>query len=255
MEAIASHRPDLAGAWQSMLGHQLPALPDLENSWAALPDFFQWMMGGAEPPRPQAYGLAAGETVVRERTLGLALSTAAQSHIEIIRFAAANRLCVDIDYDPLTGLRGVRRVEPYSLRRTADGEIILHVEKFDTRQHRTYRVDRIRGVEVSSETFTPRHDIELSPDQAVRIPDSIRSFGPSSAPAVSRPQVARRNSQGSSSRRKPGTSSTGPVYVFECTSCGKRFRRNSHDGTLNDHKNKQGYPCYGRVGRYVETKH
>ena len=34
------------------------------------------------------------------------------SPLEAIRFAAANRLCVDLHY-----LGGVRRIEPYSLRR------------------------------------------------------------------------------------------------------------------------------------------
>ena len=37
-------------------------------------------------------------------------------------------------------------------------------------------------------------------------------------------------------------------YSFECTVCGKRFRRSTYDATLNPHKNKQGLPCPGRVG-------
>ena len=54
--------------------------------------------------------MAAGETVLRERTLRLPVSGAAQSFLEIIRFAAANHLCVDLEYQG-----SVRRIEPYSL--------------------------------------------------------------------------------------------------------------------------------------------
>lgn len=174
MEAIAAHKPDLEGSWLPMLGHQLPALPDLENFWSALPEFFEWQAGGTVPPAPLAYRLAAGETILREHTLGLTVGLSSQSHIEVIRFAAANRLYVDIDYDPLNGRRGVRRVETYSLRRSSEGEIILHIEKVGANEHRTYRVDRIRGVEVTNETFAPRHQIELSPNRSLRIPDSSR---------------------------------------------------------------------------------
>ena len=116
-------------------------------------------MGGTVPLAPQAYRLAAGERILRERTLSLPVELSSQSHIEIIRFAAVNRLCVDIDYDPPGGRRGVRRVEPYSLRRTSEGEIIVHIEKAGANEHRAYRVDRIRGVEATNETFVPRHQI------------------------------------------------------------------------------------------------
>ena len=257
MKAIAPHKPDLEGAWQPMLGHQLPALPNLENFWSALPDFFEWLVGGTVPLAPQAYRLSAGETILRERTLSLPVGLSSQSHIEIIRFAATNRLCVDIDYDPLNGRRGVRRVEPYSLRRTSEGEIILHIEKTGANEHRTYRVDRIRGVEVTNETFVPRHRIELSPDQSLRIPDSSRPTSvPSRQSAFSRPRVVRSNPLGgwvTSRRGSPALS--GPTYVFECTSCGKKFRRKAHDSSLKAHKDKSGYPCYGRIGVLVDTKY
>jgi len=35
--------------------------------------------------------MAAGETIIRERTLGLSLPTGLQTHLEVIRFAGANR--------------------------------------------------------------------------------------------------------------------------------------------------------------------
>ena len=40
----------------------------------------------------------------------------------------------------------------------------------------------------------------------------------------------------------------------------ERFRQmadnmKTMDGSLNPHKNRQGYPCYGRYGVYVRTKY
>ncbi len=57
-----------------------------------------------------------GLVVIRERTLQLPLGGSAQSHLEVIRFGAANRLCIDLDYQGV-----IRRIEPYSLRRTQEG--------------------------------------------------------------------------------------------------------------------------------------
>ena len=41
---------------------------------------------------------------------------------------------------------------------------------------------------------------------------------------------------------------TGLSYTFACTVCGKTFKRGTYDATLNPHKNKQGWPCPGRIG-------
>ena len=41
---------------------------------------------------------------------------------------------------------------------------------------------------------------------------------------------------------------TGLSYTFACTVCGKTFKRGTYDATLNPHKNKQGWPCLGRIG-------
>ena len=40
----------------------------------------------------------------------------------------------------------------------------------------------------------------------------------------------------------------GLSYKFACAVCGKTFKRDSYNATLNPHKNKQGWPCPGRVG-------
>ena len=123
---LETHRGDLEGSWQPMLGHQLQVLPPVESFWEALPEFFAWLQTGVTPAEPATYRMAAGETLLRERTLRLPVPGRVQSYLEIIRFAASNRLCVDLEYQG-----SVRRIEPYSLRRTRDGNIVLHATSPD----------------------------------------------------------------------------------------------------------------------------
>lgn len=241
-EDLLSHRDGLEGSWQPMLAHQLPALPPVATFWDVLPEFFDWLQGGQPAARPAAYALAPGESVIRERTLGLNVPGAAQSHLEIIRFAGANRLCVELAYQGST-----RRIEPYSLRRTRAGDIVLHAFNLDKQQHRSYRVDRIQGARTTNQTFVPRYAIELTPT------------GPVSAPPTrsgSRGGGQNINIFGSSRRRPRRTTfSTGPTYVYECPYCQKKFRRKKADSRLNPHKTPDGYPCPSRTGYLVDTQY
>jgi WYL domain-containing protein len=213
----------------------------LEAFWNELPAFFVWLEGGAAPVVFAAYAVATGETVLRDRTMRLPLSGGAQSFLEVIRFAA-NRLYVELDYQGST-----RRIEPYSLRRTSNGNIVLHAFNADKGEHRSYRVDRIRGARTTNQAFVPRYEIELTPEGPVHIkPASARSssgsFGGFSVSPSRSPRSSRRSG------------SNGPTYLYECSHCGKRFNRKKRTSQLNPHKDKHGYPCAGRYGLYVDTR-
>ena len=67
---------------------------------------------------------------------------------------------VTIDYVASSGRTGPRTVEPYSLRRSQDGNLLLYVIN-DVGQLRSYRVDRIRGASIQPDTFVPRYIIEF----------------------------------------------------------------------------------------------
>jgi predicted nucleotidyltransferase component of viral defense system len=157
---------ELEAGWEHMLRHQLPALPPLDSFWDVVPEFFVWLESGLAPEIPASYATAPGETILRARTLRLPITPMQQSHLEVIRFTAANRLCVDLDYQG-----GSRRIEPYSLRRTKDGKVILHAWSIDSDAHRSYRIDRIQGARTTNQVFTPRYAIELTPTG----PDSMET--------------------------------------------------------------------------------
>ena len=80
--------------------------------------------------------------------------------LDVIRYAGSNRLRVDINYQAEEGRWGWRRIEPYAFRRTLDGNIILFLVN-DRDQLRSYRTDRIAGVRVTDESFTPKYAVEF----------------------------------------------------------------------------------------------
>lgn len=242
--ALESSRAELEGDWASMLGHQLPSLPPVTVFWSGLPAVFAWINGAAQEPAPAAFPLAAGDIVLRGPAGGLSIpGLASTAPLEIIRFAASNRLCVELDYTDEQGQRGTRNIEPYSLRRTQAGDVILHAERSDGRGHRSYRVDRINAARATSKSFVPRFAIELTPG------------GTFIGPAVARASaVPVRNP--SSAPRRPTRSgfSSGPTYVYQCGMCAKRFEHKKADPKLRSHKTDGGWPCSGRRGILVDTK-
>jgi hypothetical protein len=214
--SLAPHRADLEAMWQDMLGHQLPSLPSLVEFWDALPEIFTMCHERSGAGTQAHIQHAAGEIAIRSRILPKGVPQRGRSILEIIRFAAANHLWVDLTYDS-----GVRRIGPYSLRQTAEGNFVLHAIRSDLGEHRSYRVDRMQGASVTAQAFSPRYAVELT--QTGPFPVS---------PTTSTPRIAKR----------PGASrSTGPVYMYRYVVCQKLFGRRSMNGSLNEHKNPRGY--------------
>ena len=156
---LGPHRTDLEHHWDAMLAHQLLSVPPVDAIWDALPEFFAWLDGERVASPPPPLPLAQGEATVREPTSSLPLRHKKKSHLEVIRFSAANRLCVDLDYDG-----SAQRVEPYSLRRTPQGDFVLHAWNERQRVLSGYRLDRIQGARMTKRSFSPRHQIELVPE-------------------------------------------------------------------------------------------
>ena len=218
VETLTPHRQDLEAMWSDMLAHQLPVLPSLDDFWDALPEIFTWIMSGAEIPQRAFIQHGAGEIAVRSRVLPMGVPIRSRSTLEIIRFAAANHLCVDLNYDG-----SVRRIEPYSLRQTAEGNFVLHAIRSDSGDHRSYRVDRMQGATVTSQVFSPRYAVELTSASPLAV-----------APSTAMMRIP-------STRRAARTSPQGPTYIYRCTVCRKTFNRRTMDGSLNPHKHPRGY--------------
>ena len=158
----------------------------------------------------------------------------------------AEKVCVQLTYRDASGTPSQPVIEPYSLRRTLDANYLLYGVKAETGEDRSCRVDRISAATVTPRAFKARYLVELTETgfQAVRDTPSrpvaaVESF---------------RLPRATSSPRKTANSG-GPKYVYRCTVCDKTFTRSTFGATLNEHKNKQGYPCFGRLGTLVKTQY
>jgi hypothetical protein len=140
-------RIELETEWKNMLAHQLPELPPFEQFWNELPRVFEWLYETVPLVAAQSYPV--GEAIdLTWQPPSMAHAWGFSAPLEVIRFAAANHLCVDLRYN------GTHRlIEPYSLRRTREGNILLHAIRHDSNEHRAYRVDRIEGASATRAVF------------------------------------------------------------------------------------------------------
>jgi len=155
----SAFRQEIEAEWENMLGHQLPRpLPPFAGFWSALNEVFRWLGGtlkAAALPRAAFGSLDPTWQIPQAIT-----SWRGGVPLELLPYAGTNRLMVDIDYRAENGRQGPRRVEPYSLRRTNDRNLVLFVVN-DRRQLRSYRIDRIVGIKPTTESFTPTYRVEF----------------------------------------------------------------------------------------------
>ena len=143
-----------------------------------------------------------------------------------------NHLCVDLGY-----AGSVRRLEPYAFRRSKAGKVLLCAVKVQTRESRTYRLDRIQSIKVTNQPFRPTFRVETTGSGHLSVPQLARA-------TTARPFRA------VSAFRGPRV-----VYIIKCTSCGKEFKRSKADYTLRPHKGRGGWQCPSLTGYLVRTSY
>ncbi len=234
------HRPALVSEWASMLAHQLPALPPLEAFWEELADLFAWLEGTFEQAELSVAPVqSAGEPVDEEwKPPSTAYVWGQGVPVETIRFAAANHLCLELGY-----LNSERLIEPYALRRTRAGRVLLVAVKCASRETRTYRMDRIQTIKVTNKPFKPVYTVELGATGPVRVPDLSR--------VATRNPIATRTF---TTRSRTFGNPYGPTYVIKCVSCGREFKRKTMNYTLKPHKGGGGWNCHSLTGHFVRTE-
>jgi predicted nucleotidyltransferase component of viral defense system len=158
--ALVRDAAELASEWENMLGHQLPALPDLAaviERFARLAGWVDAPTRAAPPPARLPVARAGGGPTPdlvaprSSRFWGVGVP------LDVIRFAGANRLLVAFTYNGKP-----RTVEPYSLRRPKTGNLLLYGWERDSSQIKAFDVSKIRDVEVTRAAFSPRYRIEFT---------------------------------------------------------------------------------------------
>lgn len=164
---------ELRADWEHMLAHQLPALPSVDEFLGVLPEVFAWLEGEEFADELSAIpelGQSLDSNWMAPPTL---TRWPAGVPLEQVRFAGANRLLVELTYQGTT-----RLIEPYSLRRSKAGDLLLYGIKAATGEIRSYRVDQIQGVRPTDESFIPRFAIELASVRPVRTGRRRRGWQP-----------------------------------------------------------------------------
>ena len=216
--ATGSRRAELEADWENMLAHQLPSLPPVDHYWTRLADLFEWLAGRT---KPTTLPPVAGDEEPIWTPTPAQWTWGAGPPLELIRFAGANLLCVDLGYQ-----NSIRRIRPYSLRVSRAGNLLLYAVKDATAELRAYRVDRIESIQVTTKPFTPTRRVEFRPTGELSAPPiGLRFDTPEPRPRVE--------------------------YRVECPMCGKTFRRSRPGTRLNPHKDPDGFPCPGRTGYEV----
>ena len=237
-------RAELQSEWSNMLAHQLPTLPPFEHFWTELPKVFAWLE--ERVPKEALAPVKLGPQELPEWSPPPAVWTlGAGVPLESIRYAATNHLCIELVYRKESGELTTPVIEPYSLRRTRAGELLLHAVKAETQEERSYRVDRIQSIKVTTRPFRPKFQIEFSPTGPINAPPSASRARLGTFPGLRAP-----------TSRRPRMRS-GPIYVIQCFACGKRFRRSTYNTSLPRHKSRSGMglDCYGRSGSLVDTQY
>jgi hypothetical protein len=157
------------------------------------------------------------------------------------------------------GYSGMSRIiEPYSLayKKPQDGEPKEYFYAWDrsggtseTRGIKTFLHHKIESLKILNEQFEPRFEIEVS-----KAGESTRKSYFGKPFSEKKRSVASRRVIGTERARSYSFSTSfGAVYIYECSMCGKRFRRKSNNSKLNKHKDKFGNTCYGRYAMLLDT--
>ncbi len=165
----------LKAGWNDQLGHQLEVLPPVESFYEDLKTALSWWIdtNSIESDLPTISNKINEDAVARVHFpshilpqakrigIGSQVSIGSSMFMDQIRYAARNRLCIEIEY------HGFKRlVEPYSLRRPGTGNLLLYVFELEkgharTNDIRSYKINEIVSAEVKQQAFSPRYVVEL----------------------------------------------------------------------------------------------
>jgi predicted nucleotidyltransferase component of viral defense system len=175
---------ELEADWDTMLAHQLPALPPLDGIRSRMSASLTWVDEPAAPatavvsvplapiapagvpalPLARTSSVLTGTPLARVSTLtGQEIIApaggtfwGAAGPLELVRFAGVNRLMITFSYHGKT-----RTAEPYSLRRPATGNLLLYAWEKEDGHVKAFKVSEISRLTVTGTTFVPRYLIEL----------------------------------------------------------------------------------------------
>jgi len=188
----------------TLIREAVAAAVEIESEWVD-PDFVEPAPLSPAPARLSERLVAPGAAQLWWTTVPL----------ESVRFAGMNRLLLRFSYSGQ-----MRTVEPYSLRRSSRGNLLLYAREFESAHIKAFDVSKISNLSTTETTFSPRYRVEFTP------------FGELSMPGPVSTGFARTRKIRKYPRRQHAA---GPTYVFVCPACRREFRHQTNDSTLRRH--------------------
>ena len=165
----------LKSNWDSQLGHQVQILPSAESFYSELRSALSWWIDAVpiekalptisneagEKSLPRIYFPEAITQSFERFGMGRQADRFNNHLLDNIRYAARNRLCVEITYHGIT-----RLVEPYSLRQPRTGDVLLYIYELKRGSGpgagiKAYKIQEIENATVTHQGFSPRYVVEL----------------------------------------------------------------------------------------------
>lgn len=165
----------LSVGWKDQLAHQLELLPPVESFYDDLRPALTWWMDvnvidvvlkeiphkkDGEITMPRVH-FPQSPVFTRHLGIGRSIDGVFFEYIDQIRYAARNRLCVEINYQGVS-----RLIEPYSLRQPATGNRLLYAYELTrggmvSNEIKSYKIHEIMAADVKQQVFSPRYTVEL----------------------------------------------------------------------------------------------
>lgn len=205
--------------WDNKLKRALASIPQFDLYWDTLPNLFAWLNG-------EETDTGDLESIKGERWQPSPVHWEGHDSKwkDVITFAAVNELVIDLGYQNTK-----RLIEPYSMRLSSQGKLLLYGWKIKDGRIGSYRIDRIKSIEVTKNPFSPRYEIEFIKKGHISAPPRIK-----------------RNRKPAHRRKHR--------YVVQCPACGKEFYRKTYGATLNAHTREgTSIPCVNRIGVIVSS--
>ncbi|MCC2666315.1 MAG: hypothetical protein K0S63_231 [Gammaproteobacteria bacterium] len=165
----------LKANWEDQLKHQLPVLPPVKSFYEDLNAALSWWIeenpteisldsisdATDEKIMPRIHFPASPALQIATINKGIHNDIISHDYLDRIRYAARNRLCVEISYKQVT-----RLVEPYSLRQARTGNLLLYAYELEKENKRTgsikaYKINEIENTQITQQVFMPRYIVEL----------------------------------------------------------------------------------------------
>ena len=167
--------PQLQAGWGDQLTHQLEVLPSAESFYNELRSALSWWMeenpsesilsgiphNKEEKSLPRVHFPEPVTMQTKRIGRGTTINATFSPYDDQIRYAARNRLCIEMEY------HGYKRlIEPYAITQPKTGNQLLYAYELlkgadKTNDVRSYHINEIVHAEVTKHAFLPRYLVEL----------------------------------------------------------------------------------------------